>query len=216
MHDILLNIFAKSADLRYYELGRFMKELNSELILKQMRPGRVYRRSELAEHSSSVDRELGHLEEEGKVKWLGKGLYTRPMESAFGSLPPDDNKLIKSFLKDDRFLVFSFNDYNKLGLGLTQLYNQQVVYNYKRHEDLELGGRKFSFKRLSRFPGELSKEYLLIDLLNNLKYVAEDPGLILKKLKKKSDQFDKDTLFNLAEKYARAKTKKILKEVYLK
>jgi hypothetical protein len=49
-------------------------------------------------------------------------------------------KLIEAFLKDDRFLMVSPNDYNSLGVGTTQLYNEPVVYNRNRHGRHTLDG----------------------------------------------------------------------------
>jgi hypothetical protein len=43
-------------------------------------------------------------------------------------VPPAEETLIRSFLKDDRFLLTSPNVYNSLGIGTTQLYNKQLVY----------------------------------------------------------------------------------------
>lgn len=191
-----------------------MKELSSDQLLKRMKVGKVYRRSDLEILSTSVDRDLSKLKKEGKIKKVANGLYVKPDGSAFGALPPSEKTLIKSFLKDERFLVFSLNDYNKLGLGLTQLYNQQIVYNFKRHGEFELGGRKFLFKRVSRFPKSLTREYLLIDLLNNLKNLGDDPRNVLKKLKNKKREFSHDNVIAVAERYGRASARKILKGIF--
>ena len=78
---------------------------------------------------------------------LSGGLYYVPRQSVFGKAPADENDLVAAFLKDDRFLVTSPNDYNTLGLGTTQLYNTRRVYNHKRHGDFKLGNRSFHFVR---------------------------------------------------------------------
>lgn len=89
-------------------------------------------------------------------------------------MPPSDEALVKAFLKK-KFLMYSWNDYNKLGLGLTQLYNQVVIYNTERHEEVAFGNRRFAFRRPNNgFPSKLTREFLLIDLLNNAKYLTED------------------------------------------
>jgi len=46
----------------------------------------------------------------------------------FRKAPAEDDKLVESFLKDDRFLLASPNAYNGLGVGTTQLYDKTVVY----------------------------------------------------------------------------------------
>lgn len=187
-----------------------------EALLSKMEAGKVYRRADLARLSATVDRHLDTLVSANKLQKVSAGLYLRPNQSAFGNLPPDDKSLIRSFLKDDRFLVNSFNNYNQLGLGLTQLYNSQVVYNYKRHGEFELGGKKFLFKRLPKFPKQLTKEFLLVDMLNNLKNLAEDETVVVENFLTKKDKFDAKKVFTVAKKYGRPKTKKLLEKAYSK
>lgn len=68
----------------------------------------------------------------------------------------------------------SLNAYNSLGVGTTQLYNNRIVYNHKRHGDFTLGNRTFSFKVKPHFPKKVTIELLLIDMVNNLDQLAED------------------------------------------
>lgn len=191
-----------------------MRVAKEELLLNKMKQGQVYRRSDLALHTTAVDRYLDRLVKKNEVVKVSGGLYLRPKASAFGAVPPDEHTLVKTFLKDDRFLVNSFNNYNQLGLGLTQLYGHNVVYNYKRFGEFELGGKKFFFKRVPKFPYQLSKEYLLVDMLNNLKELAEDEDLVFENLKKNKEKFDAKRVLSLAKEYGRPRTKKFLDEVY--
>ena len=94
--------------------------------------------------------------------------------------PADERELVRRFLKEDDFLLTSANAYNTLGLGTTQLYNTWVVYNHKRHGRFTLGDLNFEFRRKPRFPQNLTEEFLLVDLLNNLPALAvvDDPGVI--------------------------------------
>lgn len=69
--------------------------------------------------------------------------------------------------------MVSPNAYNSLGVGTTQLYDKTVVYNHKRHGTFSLGGRNFEFRMKPTFPKALSKEFLLVDLVNNLDRLAE-------------------------------------------
>src|ERR1700680_952246 len=97
---------------------------------KHLKRGEVYRRSDLVKWSKSVDRHLEALVKDGILQKLSQGLYYFPEESAFGMTPPEEEALIRGFLKDDRFLLTSLNAYNSLGVGTTQLYNQRTVYNH--------------------------------------------------------------------------------------
>lgn len=191
-----------------------MKVSKERLLFDKMKQGQVYRRSDLAQFSSSVDRHLDRLVRESKVIKVSGGLYMRPKVSAFGDVPPDERTLLKTFLKDDRFLVNSFSRYTQLGLGLTQFYQHKVVYNYKRFGEFELGGQKYFFKRLPQFPRELTKEYLLVDMLNNLKDLVEDESAVIAQLSRNKENFDASKVFAFAKKYGRPRTKKILAGVY--
>jgi hypothetical protein len=176
---------------------------------RQLKPGGVYRRTELANWSKSVDRHLDELLSDGTLQKLSQGLYYVPKETAFGKTPPDEKTLVQSFLKDDRFLLTSNNDYNSLGLGTTQLYNEQTVYNHKRHGKFKLGNRTFNFKMKPHFPKKLTKEFLVVDLVNNLKELAEEQTVVLQNLTMKVAEMDKKKLKQSVAEYGNVKTKKI-------
>lgn len=191
-----------------------MKSRFSHQLLEQMKKGKVYRRADLEQYSTSIDRDLKEFCDNKEILKLSPGLYCRPKYSAFGLQPPEDKELVRSFLKDHRFLMTSFNHFNSLGLGFTQLYNSSVVYNYKRHGRMVLGSKVFEFKRVSGFPKKLSKEYLVVDLLNNIKLLAEDESTITSRIKEQFLEFDSDELIKIASKYGRARTKDFIKELY--
>lgn len=187
-----------------------MNTLNRDNLYSHMKAGFVYRREDLLSFSTNLDRDLNTLVEGNKLKKPATGLYYKPKQSRFGLLPPTDEALVKGFLKKP-FLMYSWNDYNKLGLGLTQLYNQVVVYNSERHEDKKLGNRFFSFKRPNNgFPTKLTKEFLLVDLLNNAKYLTEDVSQLHSKIAKNLEQFDRVLLMKLSAKYGKVATRKYL------
>jgi len=187
-----------------------MTQLNH---LKQMLTrGQVYRRNELAGWSKAVDRHLEELVEEGTLQKLSQGLYYYPKETVFGITPPDENVLVRSFLKDDRFLLTSPNAYNSLGVGTTQLYNQRVVYNHKRHGEFELGNQKFQFKMKPHFPKKATEEFLLVDLVNNLDVLAEDQTEVLENVSEKAKAMNRKKLEQNVTRYGKEKTKKIFKK----
>lgn len=187
-----------------------MKTLKRDKLLSHMKPGIVYRRESLGHFSSNLDRDLNRLVSTNALKKLATGLYVKPKQSRFGLLPPADEALIKAFLKKP-FLMYSWNDYNTLGLGLTQLYNKMVVYNQERHEDVTLNGRVFAFRRPNNgFPAKLSREFLIVDLLNNAKYLTEDVTGLQSKVKNKLAEFDNHLLKQFATKYGKIATKKFI------
>lgn len=180
-----------------------------EALKKHLRPGKVYRREDLARHSTSVDRHLETLVREGELEKLRTGLYYRPKQSAFGPVPPDEQELVRAFLRDHYFLFLSPHLYNRLGLGTTQLYNTRVVYNHKRHGRFDLGGRTFDFRMKPRFPTKPTPEFLLVDLVNNVDSVGEDQDELLEKVLNKVQTMDRAKLKRAVTQYASAFTKKL-------
>jgi hypothetical protein len=175
---------------------------------KHLRPGKVYRRKDLAQWSKAVDRHLQELVADGTLTRLAPGLYVFPKETVFGKAPPEDDKLVGTFLNDDRFLVASPNAYNSLGVGTTQLYDWTVVYNHKRHGDFVLGGRKFDFRMKPSFPRTLSREFLLVDLVNNVDRLAESKKELLERVRESATSYDMPRLQRAARDYGNLRTKK--------
>jgi len=177
---------------------------------KHLKPGNVYRRADLEVWSNAVDRHLSMLVKEGTLQKLSPGLYHYPKDSVFGALPPSDEILVRTFLKDDHFLLTSPNDYNRLGVGTTQLYNKQVVYNHKRHGKFRLGGRTFTFYSKHRFPKKLSDEFLLVDLLNNLDNLAEDKNMLVQNITTKVRSMDLKKLKNAVSDFGSVRAQKLI------
>ena len=183
---------------------------------QHIKNGEVYRRSDLEYYSNSIDRHLAELTAEGLLIKVSQGLYYAPRKSKFGIVPPDDNSLIERFLKDDDFLLVSPNSYNGLGFGLTQLYNITWVYNHKRKGKFELNGKLFEFTLKTSFPKIVTKEFLLVDLLNHLEFVAEEQAVVINKLPSKLKDFNLNELMKITQQYGSGKTKRILKSLIRK
>jgi hypothetical protein len=180
-----------------------------ETLKQHLMPGEVYRRADLEGWSNAVDRHLQQLVKEGVLEKLSGGLYYVPKVTAFGKTPAEDHELVNAFLKDDKFLVTSPNDYNSLGVGTTQLYNTRKVYNYKRHGDYKLGRRTFHFVRKPYVPGKVTREFLLVDLANNLKHLAEDQPSLVENIKKKAREMNTVELKQMANDFGTVSTKKL-------
>jgi hypothetical protein len=177
-----------------------------------LRAGHVYRREDLAFLSNAIDRHLRELVAMGKLQKLAQGLYHAPKQSSFGPLPPADDEVVKGFLRDKEFLVFSPSSYNTVGLGTTQLYNRTLVYNHKRHGVFQLGNRQFDFRVKPRFPKKLSLEFLYVDLLNNLDELAEDRDVVLIQARSKLPSFDHKRLQEAVKNYGNMATRKRFRE----
>ena len=176
--------------------------------------GKVFRRKDLADKHPSVDRELGRYVRSGVLRKAAQGLYYVPKATPFGEAPPDDEALVAKFLDDKRFLVFNPSSYNTLGLGTTQLYNTTVVYNHKRHGKFMLAGLEFDFREKPHFPSarQVTREFLLVDMLNNLAHLAEDTDTVLKAVQAKLSSFDEGRLQQTITDYASARTRRIFSE----
>jgi hypothetical protein len=134
--------------------------------------------------------------------------------SAFGELPPKDSNLVRCFLRDDTFLLYSRHQYNSLGLGLTQLYNRVMVLNHKRHGVFKLGNKEFEFRRSNHgFPSKITPEFLLVDLVNNLNELAEDTSLVKKRIQNNLSHFDQKKLFHMVKKFGKIGTKHFFEEL---
>lgn len=90
---------------------------------RHLRPGQVYRRKDLARWSTAVDRHVRQLVDEGHLEKVSAGVYMAPRKTRFGNAPAEPQKLIETFLGDDRFLMVSPSALNSLGVGTTQLRN---------------------------------------------------------------------------------------------
>jgi hypothetical protein len=173
-----------------------------------LKKGQVYRREDFLSSSNAVDRHLKALVNAGDLDKLAQGLYYSPKFSAFGRVPPKDEDLVEAFLKDENFLLLSPNSYNSLGLGTTQLYNKTLVYNHKRHGVFKLGNRSFEFRLKPRFPKKVDKEFLLVDLLNNLDSLAENKDEVLASAEKQLYKFETAKLQKTVSAYGAVRTKK--------
>ena len=175
---------------------------------KHLRPGQVYRRADLLAWSNAVDRHLGQLVTNGVLTKLAGGVYYYPKKTSFGEAPAEDEKLVEAFLMDHRFLLTSPNAYNSLGVGATQLYNETVVYNHKRHGRFKLGNRVFDFRMKPHFPKTLSKEFLLVDLVNNVDRLAESESVVLDGVRRKALSADQKALRKAVRDYGGVRAKK--------
>lgn len=180
---------------------------------RKLRPGQVYRRKDLARWSSAVDRHLRQLVADGRLEKMSAGLYMAPRKTRFGNAPAATDKLVKCFLGDDRFLVVSPNAYNALGVGTTQLYNEPVVYNRKRHGRFELDGRMYDFRMRTSVPKRLTEEVLLVDLLHNLDRLPEEKAVVLPKALERARGMERARLTQALRDYGSARVERLLAPV---
>lgn len=177
---------------------------------RHLRPGQVYRRKDLARWSNAVDRHLRQLVDEGRLEKVSAGVYMTPRRTRFGAAPAKTEKLVETFLGDDRFLLVSPSAFNSLGVGTTQLHNEPVVYNRKRHGRFKLDGRMYDFRMRSGVPKRLSREVLLVDLLHNLDRLPEDKEAVLPRALAKAGEMDRSLLARAVKDFGSARAERLL------
>ncbi len=184
-----------------------MKQSKSLQLLKNyLKPGTVYRRKDLISLSSNIDRHLAALVKEGFLKKLQHSLYLCPENSIYGEVLPSDQELLKKYLKDENFVVYGLSVFNALGLGTNQLYNKIIVFNRKRVGEATIAGRTYYFHRWREAPKKLSKEFLVVELLNRMNSLAENKEEVLINLKNKLHTFEQDELKYSVEHYGTLST----------
>ncbi|WP_245892769.1 hypothetical protein [Novosphingobium guangzhouense] len=180
---------------------------------RHLRPGQVYRRKDLARWSNAVDRHLRQLVDEGRLEKVSAGVYMTPRRTRFGAAPAKTEKLVETFLGDDRFLLVSPSAFNSLGVGTTQLHNEPVVYNRKRHGRFKLDGRMYDFRMRSGVPRRLSREVLLVDLLHNLDRLPEDKETVLPRALAKAGEMDRSLLARAVKDFGSARAERLLAHI---
>jgi hypothetical protein len=136
-----------------------------------------------------------------------------PRNTRFGTAPAAPEKLVETFLGDNRFLMVSPNAYNGLGVGTTQLYNEPVVYNRKRHGRFKLDGRTYDFRLRPSVPSRLTEEVLMVDLLHNLDRLAEDKAAVLPRALARARKMDRNKLAKALRDYGSARAARLLEPV---
>ena len=108
---------------------------SAEKLKNSMKLGHVYRRQDLENFSTAVDRDLKTLIESGEARKLAWGLYERLQESRDGVALADELERVRAFLKTEDFLL-----------------SDHLVYNHKRAGHFFLGGRRYEFRIVRAYP----------------------------------------------------------------
>lgn len=149
-------------------MGKKEKKLKVAELADNLEVGRIYRLSELRELSKAVNRHVQDLVQRGILKRMSTGVYFYIGKNVPSKAEPDEEKLIAAFLRDDRFLLITPNTYKDVGLPPLGIHRPNTVYNHKRHGKFKLGDVAYHFLVKPYFPLEATKEFLLVDTLNNL------------------------------------------------
>jgi hypothetical protein len=175
-----------------------------------LKPGKAYRWNNFP---PGARHKLYDLIAEGTLRKISRGLYYCPYKTDFGMAPPNDHEVIRAFLRDASFLLISLNADNVLGIGTTQLYNEQRVYNLKRQGRVTIGKRTFHFIKKRAFHKTLTPEFLLVDLIDNIDRLAEDRGKVMTKAKRKALSMDEKKLRRMVRSYGGIQARRFFAEL---
>jgi hypothetical protein len=89
----------------------------------------------------------------------------------------------------------------------------EIVYNQKRHGTFSLGNRIVTFERRFNVPKQLSPEFLLVDLVNELDQLAEDQDAVLSRVREKAKEMDPRKLLRAVSLYGKYSTRKRFREI---
>lgn len=70
------------------------------------------------------------------------------------------------------------------------------------------------FRMVPAYPHELSKEFLLVDLLNNLKRLPDNTDLVRRNLKSRLSEFNAKAVRECLAQYGRPASRTALEEAY--
>ena len=176
-----------------------------------LRAGRVYRTEDFRSRSSNPPRFAKRLAHEGALRRVARGLYCKPTLSRFGEVPPDDDALLRAFLRHTPFVVTGPERWNALGLGSTAVFPTALVYNRKRSGEFALDGRSFRLRRVE-FPTHPPPEWFVVDLLENADSAGVARADLAATLRRAvlAGQFDRTRLTQMAEKFGTRRTCKTL------
>jgi hypothetical protein len=189
------------------------REKRLDQLTKHLKVGRLYRACELEKYSTSIARDLRLLVDQKYLKSAGRGLYYRADKLGDTELPVRSREVVKKFLNTDHFIMRSISDFNRLDLGLTQMFNQTFVYNAKRFGEMVLDGRTYFFVRRD-FPKDKATwdEYLFVDFFNNIDATGENKEKLFatfdRKWKAKAWDVDYDLVYKYSQRYGKNWVKK--------
>ena len=194
--------------------------------IDKMQDGTTFRYQELAiapEEYSAATKAIERLIKKGTISRASTGVFYKPKKTAFGSLKPKEEELLKPYLfeGDNRVAYITGTAlYNRMGLTTQVPKNIRVASRSKRIVT-KLGS--IQVKPVKSYVDVTNENYYLMELLDVLKDFKTIPDteksqvikFMLQKFKVLSKK-EKDNLVNIAIKYpprVRAFTGALLNEI---
>jgi len=195
--------------------------------IEKMQDGTTFKYQELAiapEEYSAATKAIERLIKKGLISRASTGLFYKPKKTAFGSLKPKEEELLKPYLFDGQARVAYITGtalYNRMGLTTQVPKNIRVASRSKR---IAIRVGSIQVKPVKSYVEVNDENYYLMELLDVLKDFKTIPdtekGQVIKFMLQKFKALSKkerDNLVNIAIKYpprVRAFTGALLNEIY--
>ena len=177
---------------------------------EKLEPGKVYRREDLVCDLVFTDHRIRQLVAQGSLEKITQGLYHYKGPSPVNHAAPTSNALLQGFLGVHDFLLLPWREYLTIGIHLTPKFDMHLVYNRKRHGIFRLGETTFDVRRRSRYPTQITPEFLLVDLLNNTDFFNEDLTKIQRDARSLIRKFETVPLLKTARDFGKVATYKYI------
>lgn len=178
---------------------------------RNLRHGKVYRRADLAQWSSAVDRHTRTLLDEVVLSEVSGEFYRVPRKSRFGNWSARIDNPVTSFRTNNRYLMIYPDWYDELDIGTTRFYDCYWIYKRQRHGKFKLGNLKYNFILKPCFPPMASKEYLLVHVVHSIDRLAEYENLVIPRLCRQVFKMDTEVFAKLVGDCVGRRAKRLFK-----
>ena len=188
--------------------------------VNSMQEGRLFTYDDIPSGKKSVVAiELSRLSKQGVVKRIAKGKYYKPKQGRFGELEPNDEEVIRSYLKSTGYLT-GLRAYNQMGLT-TQVPNTITIAKEGSPQKIKIKNINIEFVPLKQKIAKNEMKFAqILDALDNLNKipdtVPDDVVTYAKNYLMKLSRKEQGQVAKLAQKYrprTRAIVGAILKEL---
>ncbi len=180
--------------------------------IEKMKGGNIFNYASFSEFINTNNNRIGavvkamsRLEKSGRIKRLSKGRYLKPEKSIFGTLPPNESEIIKSFtIENNKRIGYLTGNiiYNRLGIT-SQISNTIEIATNKQRSIKQIGSTKIKF-RIIRSNISITEKNIpflqILDVINNIKKIpGVEPNTVVVFLKQKFKNYNTKDLITITE-----------------
>ena len=136
---------------------------------------------------------LSRMCKDGSITRIAKGIYCRPKASKFGTIPPSENEIVRSFTENDQGVVVGYSLYNAMKLT-TQVPKRVSVYSSLIEEQHRQIGNIVLHQCNMKFDPEVCSVVRMMDVLQHYMEIQElEQKQFLKICSEFSEQYSDST-----------------------